>query len=334
VAFYDRVLDGVTHLPGVIAAGYTTSVPLEWKGGTSGFTIERVAPVNGIAYDANHRQVSAGYLNAVGTPLLRGRFFDEHDTEQTLPVVILNQTMASKYWQGKDPIGRRITLDRGIRPDHWLTIVGVVGDVRQMGLDLPPRAEIYLPYRQIDSQPWFAPRDLVVRTAGDPMEIAGDVKQVVRGVDRAVAVSNVQTMDEVLDADVEARRVGTTLLATFAAFALVLAIVGIYGVIAYFVTQHVPEIGVRIALGAEASDILRLIVLKGLTLALIGVMIGAAASLVVTRLMSSLLFGVAPADVVTFAGAAALLLALAFVASYWPARRAAGVDPVVALRAE
>jgi putative ABC transport system permease protein len=334
IAFYDQVLAGVARLPGVVAAGYTTSVPLEWKGATSGFTIEGVTPEKGTAYDANHRQVSAGYLKAIGTPLARGRFFDGTDTETSQPVVIINETMARRYWRDRDPIGTRITLDRASGPAHWLTIVGIVGDVRQMGLDLPPRPELYLPYRQIDSQPWFAPRDLVVRTAGDPMALAGAVKHVVHGVDPTIAVANIRTLDEVLDEEVASRRVGTTLLAAFAAFALVLAVVGIYGVIAYHVAQHVPEIGVRIALGAEPRDILQLVVFTGLRLALAGVALGTVAGLIVTRLMSSLLYGVAPTDAVTFAAAAMLLLLLAAFASYMPARRATAVDPLVALRAE
>ena len=168
VAFYERVLDGVQRLPGVVSAGYTTSVPIEWKGGTNQFTIEGRAPVEGMAYDTNHRQVSEGYLKAIGTPLVRGRYFQTTDTERSMPVVIINQTMARKYWPGGDPVGQRIAIDHGTWADPWLTVVGVVGDVRQMGLDAPPRPEMYLPYRQIDTQPWFAPRDLVVRTTRRP----------------------------------------------------------------------------------------------------------------------------------------------------------------------
>jgi predicted permease len=334
VAFYDRVLDGVQRLPGVVSAGYTTSVPLEWRGGTNQFRIEGRAPVEGMAYDANHREVSEGYLKAVGTPLVRGRYFQTTDTERSMPVAIVNQTMARKYWPGSDPVGQRIAIDHDTWADPWLTIVGVVADVRQMGLDVPPRSEIYFPYRQIDTQPWFAPRDLVVRTAGDPMELVGDIKQIVHTVDPAQPVSNIRTLDEVLDEDVASRRVGTTLLTVFAGFALVLAVVGIYGVIAYFVAQHVPEMGLRIALGAQQHDILQLVVRKGLTLALMGVLLGVALGVVVTRLIASLLYGIGATDMATFAGGSVLLLLLAFVASYLPARRATRVDPIVALRAE
>jgi predicted permease len=334
VAFYDRVLSDVERLPGIVAAGYTTSVPLEWKGATSEFTIEGVAPLVSLSYDANHRQVSSGYLKAIGTPLVRGRYFDDGDTERSQPVVIINRAMARTYWPAGDPLGRRITLDAFTRQTRWLTIVGVVEDVRQMGLDAPPRPEMYFPFRQVDAQPWFAPRDLVVRTAGDPMALAGAFADVVHAVDPTIAVSNIQTLDEVLNADVASRRIGTTLLAAFAAFALVLAVVGIYGVIAYFVAQHVPEMGVRIALGAQPGDILRLIVGKGLKLALAGVLLGGAAAVVVMRLMTSLLYGVAPTDATTLVAGAVVLLTLAAVASYLPARRASGIDPLSALRAE
>jgi len=203
-----------------------------------------------------------------------------------------------------------------------------------MGLDVPPQPEMYIPYRQIDTQPWFGPRDLVVRTTSDPMGLAGAIKAVVRDVDPALPVSNVRTLDDVLDEDVASRRVGTTLLVAFAGVALVLALVGIYGVIAYFVAQHVPEMGVRIALGAQERDIMRLIVLKGLKLAATGVAVGTVVGVGMMRLLTSFLYGVDPTDVGTFAAGSILLLVLAFIASYIPARRATSVDPIVALRAE
>jgi putative ABC transport system permease protein len=333
-AFYDRVLASVERLPGVVGAGYTTSVPLEWKGGTSNFAIEGRVCDPAMSCDANHRQVSTGYLRAIGTPLRSGRFFDWRDQAGTQPVVIVNETMAQRYWPGEDVIGRRIRLDQPEDVDRWLTIIGVVGDVRQMGLEAPPRPEMYIPYQQIDTQPWFAPRDLVVRGAGDTVNLTGAIKAQVHAVDDALAVSNVRTLDEVLDEDVAARRVGTTLLLAFAALAVLLAIVGIYGVIAYFVAQHVPEMGVRIALGAQASDILRLVVGKGLKLAAAGVALGTMAALATARLMSSLLYGVNGSGVTACVVAGALLLVLALAASYIPGRRAIGTDPIVALRAE
>jgi putative ABC transport system permease protein len=330
--FYDAVLERVERLPGVAAAGYTTSVPLEWKGATSEFAIDGQPPDPAMTYDANHRQVSAGYLQTMGVTLREGRYFGAADDERGSPVVIVNQAMARRYWRGETVVGQRIAIDPGAGGIVWRTIVGVVGDVRQMGLDVPARPEIYIPYRQFDTQPWFAPRDLAVRTIGNPLDSVNPIKHEIHAVDPALPVSNIRTFDEVLDEEVAGRRVGTTTLAAFAAFALVLAILGIYGVIAYFVVQHVPEIGVRLALGAQPRDIIRLIVGKGMTMAAIGVAVGALAAPATARLMSSLLHGVPGTSAVMCLSAAALLLVLAFVASYLPARRALRHDPIAALR--
>jgi putative ABC transport system permease protein len=330
-AFYDGVLERVTHLPGVAAAGYTTSVPLEWKGGTTSVVIEGRAPDPSVTYDVNHRQVSADYLAALGIPLVQGRYFTASDREGGQPVVILNKTMARQYWPGGNVIGKRIKPDDRAAP-AWLTIVGVVGDVRQMGLDAPVKAEMYVPYRQFDAQPWFAPRDLVVRTVGDPIRLAGSIAHEIHSVDPAQPVSNIRPANEILDEDVAARRVGTIVLLAFAAFSVLLAVVGIYGVIAFFVVQHIPEIGVRIALGAETRDILALVAGKGVTLTLIGVGIGCLAAVAATRLVSSLLYGFSGFDPTVIVCASVLLVLLAMVASYVPARRATRLDPVVALR--
>ena len=186
-AFYDRVLDRVERLPGVVAAGYTTSVPLEWKGGTSEVFLDGRTPEPGAARDPNHRQVSAGYLKAIGTPLRRGRYFDRRDDVDTQPVVIVNETMARQSWPGEDAVGKRFIIDRWQDDQRWLTVVGVVGDTRQMGLEAPARPEIYIPYQQIDSQPWFAPRDLVVRASGDPTDLIGAIKAAIHDVDPRVA---------------------------------------------------------------------------------------------------------------------------------------------------
>jgi ABC-type antimicrobial peptide transport system permease subunit len=193
---------------------------------------------------------------------------------------------------------------------------------------------MYLPYRQFGSQEWFSPRDLVVKTTGDPESLTVAVKQQIHDVDPTLAVSNVRTLDDVLDEDVAARRVGTTLLVAFAAFALLLAVVGIYGVIAYFVVQHVPELGIRIALGASTSDILRLVLRRGMTLAIAGIATGALAALATTRLMSSLLYGFSGTGAMMAVVAGAILLVLAFVATYLPARRATRLNPIAALRAD
>jgi putative ABC transport system permease protein len=332
--YYQQVLQRVEHLPGVVAAGYTTSVPLSWKGGTSGFYPEGLkAPIPGMAYDANHRQVSTNYLKAMNVPLRQGRYFETRDNAQSVPVAIVNETMARQYWPGENVLGRRFKLGDSEDDTPWMEIVGVVADVRQMGLDEPVKAEMYLPYQQIDNI-WYIPRDLAIRTNGDPSNLVGSVRQIIREVDPDQPVSNVATMAELLGTEASQRRMGMIMLAGFAALALLLASLGIYGVLAYFVTQHTNEIGVRQALGATPRNILFLVLRKGMGLTLIGVVIGMAAAFALTRLMSSLLFGVTAADPLTFASVPLLLVMVALLACYIPARRATKVDPLVALRYE
>lgn len=335
VAFYDEVLERVSHLPGVLSAGYTTSVPLEWQGGTTGIVVEGHPRDPTVTYEANHRQVSAGYFQTIGVPLLNGRFFDGTDSEQSQRVAMVNQTMARQYWPGEDAVGRRFTIGKPASPSAWLTIVGIVGDVRQMGLEAPVKAEMYFPYHQVQGYQWFGPRDLVVRTSGgDPIGWAGAVAREVHAVDPDEAVANVRTLEAILDEHVAEPRLAAALLVAFAGLALVLASVGIYGMLSFFVAEHLPEIGVRVALGADKSDIVRLIVGKGLVLTLAGASFGAIGALAMTRVLSSQLYGVGEHDPLAFIGAAIAVLAVAVVASYFPARRAAGLDPVVALRAE
>ena len=336
--FYNQVLERVQSLPGVISAGYTTTVPLEWKGGTSGFypeglTIEQ-ARAGGLSYDANHRQVTDDYLKTMGMTMRQGRYFDDGDNEQTSPVVIVNETMARQYWPGGDAIGKRFKLGDPEEKRPWMTIVGVIGDVRQMGVEEPVKAEMYIPQRQINDHQFFAPRDLVLRTAVDPMSLVNAVRDQIRAVDPDQPISNIRTMDEVLGEETAPRRLSVTLLTVFASLALLLSALGIYGVLAYFVVQHTPEIGLRLALGAPQRDILGLVLKKGMTLAVLGVGIGLGAAFALTRLMSSLLFGMSATDPATFALIALLLMTVALLACYLPARRAMKVDPMVALRYE
>ncbi|HEV2834734.1 MAG TPA: ABC transporter permease, partial [Pyrinomonadaceae bacterium] len=333
-AFYEQVLDRVEHLPGVVAAGYTTSVPLVWKGGTSGFVPEGIkSPIAGMAYDANHRQVSANYLKAMNIPLRQGRYFDKRDNETSMRVAIINETMARQYWPGENALGRRFNIGDP-NDGEWMEIVGIVADVRQMGLDEPVKAEMYLPYRQVPDWAWFTPRDLAIRTTGETSSLVGSVRQIVREVDPDQPISNIATMSEVLGVEAGQRRTGMIMLVAFAGLALLLASLGIYGVLAYFVTQHTNEIGVRMALGANRRNILTLVLKKGMGLTLLGVAIGVAASFALTRLMSSLLFGVKASDPLTFVTVPLLLAIVALVACWIPARRAAKVDPMVALRYE
>src|SRR5215213_4857774 len=332
--YYQQVLQRVEHLPGVVAAGYSTSIPLVWKGGTSGFYPEGLkAPVPGMAYDANHRQVSTNYLKAMNIPLRQGRYFDTRDNSQSVSVAIVNESMARQYWPGENVLGRRFKLGDPEEDTPWIEIVGVVADVRQMGIDEPVKAEMYFPYQQ-DNTVWYMPREIAIRTNGDPSDLAGPVRQIIREVDPDQPVSNVATMAEVLGTEAAERRMGMIMLAGFAGLALLLASLGIYGVLAYFVTQHTHEIGVRQALGATPRNILFLVLRKGMGLTLVGVAIGVGAAFALTRLMSSLLFGVTAADPLTFATVPLLLVGVALLACYIPARRATKVDPLVALRYE
>ena len=333
-AFYQQVLERVGALPGVVAAGYTTSVPLEWKGGTSSITREGRPAEPGVLYDANHRQVSADYFKAMGVALREGRYFSESDTGQSVPLAIINETMAREFWPNESALGKRFKDGGSDSRQPWMTIVGIVADVRQMGVDAPVKAEMYMPYKQATAQYWFAPRDLVIRASVSPTSLSSAVIARVHEVDPDQPVSNIRTMEQVLGEEIQLRRTGTILLGVFAALAMLLAALGIYGVLSYFVTQRTPEFGVRMALGAQRSDILRLVLKRGMGLALAGVGIGLAASFALTRLMVSLLFEVSASDPTTFGVIALMLTGVAFLSCYIPARRATRVDPMVALRYE
>jgi len=287
-----------------------------------------------MSYDANHRQVTTNYLKTMSTPLLSGRYFTPQDNEKSIPVVIVNETMARQYWPAQSVLGRRLKLGDPNEDIPWLEVIGVVADVRQMGLDAPVKAEMYLPYQQITTHLWYIPRDLAIRTSGDPSSLAGAVRQVIREVDPDQPVSNIATMAELLGEEAAQRRLGMLMLVAFSALALLLAAIGIYGVLAYFVSQHTNEIGLRVALGATQWSILLMILRKGMNLTLAGVAIGLVAAFAVTRLMSSLLFEVRAVDPLTFVVASLVLAIAGLLASFIPARRAIKVDPLVALRYE
>jgi putative ABC transport system permease protein len=333
-AFYDQVLERVRALPGVTAAAYTTSVPLDWKGGTSGFYPENAQILRGLSYDANHRQVSANYLKTMGIALRHGRYLEDRDGPDSPPVAAVNETMAREYWPSQDPIGKRFKLGDPDEDLPWVAIVGVVADVRQNGLDIPVKAEMYLPYRQPQQQEWYQPRELIVRTSVEPMSLAGAIQQEVHQVDALQPVSNIRTMEEILGEETAARRLGMTLLTTFSLLALLLAVIGTYGVLAYFVSQHTREIGVRVALGARPMDIISLVVGKGMSLVGVGVAAGILGAFALTRLMQSILCGVSARDPLTFAAIPILLCVVALLACWIPARRAARVQPMAALRYE
>ncbi|HEY9231771.1 MAG TPA: ABC transporter permease, partial [Blastocatellia bacterium] len=334
-AFYQQVLEHVKALPGVVSAAYTTSVPLDWKGGTNGIAIEGRPVERGVDYDANDRQISPDYFSTIGIALKRGRPFNDGDHERAAPVAIVNETMAREFRPGEEVLGKRFKTGDPNSSDPWITIVGVVADLKQMGAEAPPKPEMYFPYQQqVADQPWYAPRDLVLRTAVAPTGLVPAVTAAIHEVDRDQPVSDVRTMKDVLGQELGQRETGTTLLGVFAALALLLAAIGLYGVLSYFVSQRIPEFGVRLALGAQSRDILWLVVKRGMGLALLGLAIGLAASFALTRLMQSLLFEVSASDPVVFALIALLLAGVAFAACVIPARRAMKIDPMVALRYE
>jgi putative ABC transport system permease protein len=331
-AFYHQVLERIAALPAVQHAGYTTSVPLSWKGGTGWFQVEgRTLQEGG---DANFRQISPDYFQAIGTRIIEGRFFDDHDSAQSQPVAIINQTMARQFWPDEPALGKRIRAGNfPTRP--WVTIVGIVADTLQMGLQKAAKAEMYFPYDQVSNDYYFfAPRDLVISTAGDPRKLAAAAREAIWSVDRQQPVSNIQTMDEIVSEEITDQRLAMILLGALAGLALLLAAVGVYGVLSYTVSQRIQEIGVRMALGARRAAILGMVLGDAMRMVAIGSGLGLAAALVLTRLMSSLLFGVGARDPFTIAVVVALLAMISMTASYIPARRATRIDPLAAIRYE
>lgn len=332
-AFYDETLRRIEALPGVESAGMITFLPLSFHGMNFTFSVEgQPSPSDMKLPFALFRVVSPDYFRAMGIPLRRGRFFDTRDSIDSQPAVLINRRFAEQYWPGEDAIGKRVKVGPVDSPNVWLTVVGVVGDVRQTGL-YEQKLEFYVPYAQ-DRRSFMAPRDLVVRTKSDPAAIAAAVRQAVWTVDKDQPVSNVRTLDQVFAAAISQERFQALMLGLFAALALLLACVGLYGVISYAVVQRTHEIGVRMALGAQPVDVLRLVIRQGMTLTLAGLVVGIVAGTFVTRVLTDMLFGVTPRDPLTFAGVPVLLVVVAFLACYIPARRATRIDPLTALRAE
>jgi putative ABC transport system permease protein len=278
------------------------------------------------------RSVLGDYFHTMHIPLRAGRDFGPQDLVDRAPLVgIANEAMVRQYFPHEDPLGKRIRWARD--PEvHWITIIGVVGDVKHFALDLAEQPGLYSPYTQ--AAPWKRWMTVVARTQSDPASMAQTVKQQIWKIDSQLPVTKVQTMSEVAAASFAGRRLNMSLLAIFAALALVLAAVGIYGVMSYSVTQRTQEIGIRMALGARAADVLKLIIKNGMTLILIGVCIGLGDAVALTRLLTTLLFGVAPTNTVTFIAVSLVLIVVALLACYIPARRATKVDPLVALRYE
>jgi putative ABC transport system permease protein len=333
--FYDQTLARVRSLPGVTSAGYATAFPLQSNDGTIAFRPEGEQLIPGISYDALDRRVTTHYLQTMGIPLKRGRYFNETDNERSTPVAIINETMARQYWPDKTALGRRFRLgdSDAEKWPRWITVVGVIADIRQMEVDAPVKAEMYMPFQQYNS--WrHAPHMLAIRVSGDPMSLAASVSREIHEVDPDLPISVIATMSGLIGEGTDQRRVGMIMLSTFAGIALLLASMGIYGAMACFVAQRTREIGVRVALGAGRRDVLMMVMTQGMKLTSFGIAIGLIGGLALARLMKSLLFGVSASDPLTFVGFAALSASVAALACYIPAWRATKVDPTIALRAE
>jgi putative ABC transport system permease protein len=328
-AFFKEALERLQSLPGVQAASAVTTMPLTANYSATDFLIEgRPVPPPGEENISSTASVGPDYFRAMGIPFIGGRDFTERDTREAPAVAILSESFAKSFMDGEDPIGKRIAFG-GDEP-QWLSVVGVAADVKHFGLDTPARPVVYTPYMQLAN----SQMSLVVRSTSDPAGFAASVRRAILEVDKDQAVSDVRTMEQLLSDSVSGRRFSMLLLTLFAAVALTLAAVGIYGVMSYSVTQRKHEIGIRMALGAGARDVLRMVVGQGMIVALAGVGIGLAASFLLTRLMGSLLFGVSATDPITFVVIPLILLGVALGACFVPARRAAKVDPMVALRYE
>jgi putative ABC transport system permease protein len=326
------MLDRVRHLPGVRSAGLITMLPIQdaWTNGSYA-VVGRPAPPPGQEPLAEERAVSPGLFATLGIPILRGRDFTDRDGGPGVRLAIVNEALARQQFPGENPVGRQLqVLETG--PPH--TIIGVIGNVRQAGLDQAPLPEIYASYVQEGAEGWFGDAVLVVRTAVPPASVAAAVRGAVRGVDPSLPLFKVETMEEVIAKSLAGRRLNLWLLGIFAGIALVLSAAGLYGVISYLVAQRTREIGVRIALGAQTRDVIGLVMRQGTRLTAVGIGLGLLAALAFTRVLEGLLYGVSARDPFTFSAVAALLAAIALLATWLPARRAARVDPILAIRNE
>jgi predicted permease len=335
--FFEQLVQRVGALPGVQSVAVGNNLPMSNEGWNASFAVEnlQVGPDEPSPHGDPH-MTSPDYFTAMGIPLLRGRYFTDADSKDSVPVAIIDQTLAEQYWPDQDPIGKRIAAffdePRGQR--HWREIVGVVGHVKQYGLDGKSKVQYYFPQSQSPQNDMF----LIVRTAseqrGEQKGMVSAIRATLDSIDKDQPIYKVTTLEQMVSNSTSQKRFSMLLLGIFAAVALLLAAVGIYGVMSYAVTQRTHEVGIRMALGAQQKDVLALVVRQGMLMALIGVGIGLVGAFAATQVMGSLLFGIGTHDPVTFAGIAVLLGTVALVASFIPARRATRVDPMIALRYE
>ncbi len=332
-AFFVEVLSRVKAIPGVLGAAAVNHPPLAGsQGGNFSISGKSTAELGNRA-DAEFRLVSPEYFYVLGMTVLEGRVFTAGDTDGAPPVAVVNRTFARRFLPGQNVIGQRVKRGDADSPLPWLTVVGIVGDVRHEGAAREPYAEVFVPYLQFQSTR-YSPRELVIRATGNPMSLLPAIQAAVSEVDPEQPVSRVRTLDEVFDRSIADRRFNTLLLSIFGGLGLLLTLTGLYGVLSYLVAQRTKEIGIRMAIGAQPDDVLRMVLGRGAVLVALGSAVGVAAALAVTRAMRTLLFGVTPTDPASVAAAVIVLAVTALLACYVPARRAAHVDPITALRYE
>jgi putative ABC transport system permease protein len=339
VPFYERFYETIRAQPGVSEVGAINILPLSANYDSRGVQIDAHPQPVGQAASIQARSINPAYFRAMGIPLIRGRAFTERDRERQPLVVIISESMARRYWPNEDPIGQRVTFNSGIPREQQREVggpgsrevVGIAGDVKHLGLDEGVVPMFYTPQAQ---QPSYHTMSLVVRTTAEPGALTAAIRESLGRLDRGVPLYRVRTLDDVVRSTVAAPELRAWLLGLFAALALSLSVIGIYGVVGYLVSQRAPEIGIRLALGAERGRVLRAMLFEGLRPVAVGVIVGLGASLATSRLLAGLLFGVAAADPVTYAAVVAVLVASAIVATWIPARRVLGIDPMRALRVE
>ena len=331
-AFFDEVMRRVHELPGVQSAAVADNLPLTFNGNSMTIGVEGVTdPPPGQRPDVIFRAIGPGYFKTMGIPIVGGRDFTDQDNADSKDVVVISEKTAQHFWPGQDPIGKRLKPGSSTSKSEWREVIGIVKDVRQNDLIAPPKMQMYFSYRQPKE---IAANALVVRTTVEPMSLAGSVRNAIWSVDKDQTVADIDTMDHIVAKAVARQRFSMLLLGVFAAVALLLASVGIYGVMSYSVAQRTREIGIRMALGARRADVLQMTVGQGLKLVGAGMILGLGAAFLLTRVMATLLYGISATDPITFIGISVVLLAVAVLASYVPALRATKVDPITALRAQ